>query len=87
MNNEVQRKFGYRDSVITIELTGVGEQISAHADVHRAGEFAGRVVMAAGQSEREVLFDKLECKAKELVDGLLAAAGASTHELQKAAGG
>lgn len=74
MNNPVpQRKFDYQGSVITIDLIGDGEQISARADVHRDGEFAGRVVLAAGQAEREILFDKLECKAKELVDGLLAA--------------
>lgn len=89
MNHEVQRKFDYRGSVITIELTGVGEQISARADVHRDGIFACRVVLAAGQAEREILFDKLECKAKDLVDGLLAvgrpaAAGVSEHELKAA---
>ena len=69
MNNEIQRKFDYRGAVITIEVTGDGEQISAHADVHRGGEFAGRVALTTSQAEREIIFDKLDCKAKKLVDG------------------
>ncbi|VTU44845.1 hypothetical protein [Variovorax sp. RA8] len=72
MNNEVEKKFDYRGLIVTIELTGDGEQISAHADVHRDGEFAGRVALTASQAEREILFDKLNRKAKELVDRLLA---------------
>lgn len=73
MNNEIQRKFDYRGSVITIEVTGDGEQLSAHADVHRGGEFAGRVALTASQAEPKIFFDKLDGKAKRLVDGLLAA--------------
>jgi hypothetical protein len=68
-----ERKFDYRGMVITIELTGDGDQISAHADVHRHGQFAGRVALTASQAERQIFFDKLDRKAKELADGLLAA--------------
>jgi hypothetical protein len=87
MNNEIQRKFDYRGAVITIEVTGNGEQISAHADVHRGGEFAGRVALTTSQAERQIIFDKLDCKAKKLVDGLLVAnkrdvTTASGHWLQ-----
>jgi hypothetical protein len=79
-----QRKFDYRGSVITIELTEDGEHISARADVHRDGEFVGRVALTVSQADREMLFDKLDSKAKELVDELLAArepvaAGAGDH--------
>jgi hypothetical protein len=63
--------FDYRGSVITIELTGDGDQISARADVHRDGEFACRVALTASHDEREALFEKLDCRAKELVDELL----------------
>ncbi|RST47920.1 hypothetical protein [Variovorax sp. MHTC-1] len=68
-----QRKFAYRGLVITTELTGDGDQISARADVHRDGQFAGRVVLTASQAERDTFFDRLDGKAKELADGLLAA--------------
>ncbi|RST47363.1 hypothetical protein [Variovorax sp. MHTC-1] len=88
MNHQIQRKFDYRGAVITIEVTGEGEQISAHADVHRGGEFAGRVALTTSQAERKIIFDKLDCKAKKLVDGLLVAnkrdatTAASGHWLQ-----
>lgn len=87
MSKEIQRKFDYRGAVITIEVTGDGEQISAHADVHRGGEFAGRVALTTSQAEREIILDKLDCKAKKLVDGLLVAnkrdaTTASGHWLQ-----
>mgnify|MGYP003577538371 CR=1 FL=1 len=49
-----ERKFDYRGMVITIELTGDGDQISAHADVHRHGQFAGRVALTASQAERQI---------------------------------
>jgi hypothetical protein len=79
MNSPIpQRKFDYRGSVISIELTGNGDQSSARADVHRDGEFTGRVALTASRDERDALFEKLDSRAKELVDELLAGAQPAT---------
>lgn len=89
MDNPVpQRKFEYRGSVITIEQTGVGEQLSVGADVHTNGQLVGRVALTAGNGHRlDALVEKLERKAKELIDhgGEQAAAGSAAGQLLKAA--
>jgi hypothetical protein len=79
-----QDKIDYRGWVIDIELTGDGEQVSAHANVHRDGEQACLVALTASHADREVVFERVTLKAKELVDGLIAggkpAAGAAVHQ-------
>ena len=40
------------------------------------GQTAGRVVLTANQAERDTFLEKLDCKAKELADGLLASQAA-----------
>lgn len=94
MDNPVpQRKFDYRGYVITIELTGAGEQLSVGADVHTNGQPVGRVALTAGEGSchcLDALVEKLERKAKELIDhamvsGERAAAGNAAGQLLKAA--
>lgn len=93
MDNPVpQRTFEYRGSVITIEQTAVGEQLSVGADVHTDGKLIGRLALTAGEGHGDclgALIEKLGRKAKELVDRAkaeLSYAGQEPAPLPKVAG-
>lgn len=87
-----ESKFGYRDSIISIEIAGFGELISACAEVQTDGEFAGRVTLMAHPGDQDALIERLRRKAQGLIDGAGAgrkasAAGAAVRQLQQQAAG